>query len=404
MKKGFLALCALTALSAYGQGQQSNPEDMNLSFDTDAILFMTEPKYTLSLGARSLSGVKTNFGGTGQVASELRNGDATGHRVTRFYHDGAVGVDKRTVTEDDGNGGTINVPITPDGLTDNWRYSDSRQANPDGTIAMHTYTADILNGGPRTKNPSSSYGVELNVKRDGGKIGTRLNWSLIGGLSLNGMSSRLSAAEQATVTTVTDTYSLNGASAPPAPYTSRISTNENAFDANGNPILDANGGNVTRLIDNTVLIADEPQTRATSVATTLTNVTNRYRLKGAFFTFRAGPTLILPITQKLRATLSLGAAVVFAGSEYEVLQEFQPDTADVITDTVTDREAKLLPGYFADANMEYTLTDRAGIYAGAIYQGTGSYTQKIETASANYQSKIDLSALSGFHFGMNVRF
>jgi hypothetical protein len=83
---------------------------------------------------------------------------------------------------------------------------------------------------------------------------------------------------------------------------------------------------------------------------------------------------------------------------------YKPEVGNDILGTVDSTTTKLLPGYYADATLEYDFTERAGAYAGAVYQSNGSYDQTIATTDANYLTKIDLASLSGFRMGMNFRF
>jgi hypothetical protein len=133
-------------------------------------------------------------------------------------------------------------------------------------------------------------------------------------------------------------------------------------------------------------------------------VTNRYHLKGAYFTFRAGPSLSLPIGERFRATVSAGAALVYAGTTYTVLQDFTPPTGELITSGVERSEANFLPGLYADANLEMTLTERAGAFLGVAYQNSGSFDQGIKEGNVNYGTKVKLSNLTGIRMGLNVRF
>ncbi len=410
MKKRFYALCLLSAVVAYAEPETEPEVPSNLFFDTDVYIY--EPKFRITYGARLLSGSKSAFSGSGMITDSLQHeSDTTGTGEDRIYHDGTVMVDPRGAPIDDGNGGVVNVPITPDGKTNSWSYIDANQVLPDGTIAMHSYTANILDSGPRTKDPSSSFGIELNVARDFGRAFFRFDWNLNAGLSLNDIRAKMNSVERASITTITDTYSLNGAPAPLAPYNAPSTTSITVIDANGNPLLNADGSSVTIQVDNSTLLGNTPETRTIATAIDVGSVINHYDLKGAYFTFRAGPTLIYPITQGLRATLSFGAALVYAGTTYTVEQDFKPETGADIISTENDTVAKLLPGYYVDAGMELQLTNRTGFYVSAIYQNNGSYTQSIVNNgspglpnTANYVSKVDLSSLQGFRFGVNVRF
>ena len=133
-----LTLLGSVALRAQDDSEHHTaPPPENLTFLTDEYVYI--PKYKFSLGMRGLAGSKTSFSGRGVVASALDSiGAATGTGFNRSYHDGAVSVDTRTVSTDDGNGNTVNVPIAPDGNTNNWVYLDSRQVTPAGNIAMNS--------------------------------------------------------------------------------------------------------------------------------------------------------------------------------------------------------------------------------------------------------------------------
>ena len=402
MKKRFLALCLLMALPCYAEQDAPPDEPSNLFFDTD--IFLYEPKFTLSFGVRGLGGLKSSFVGSGRIQSVQDFGDPTGSGVARTYHDGAVDPDQRTITVDDGNGGATQVPITPDGLTNSWGFGDAKQIQPDNTIAMHAYSAETVDGGPREKNAGSAFGVEVALARDMGKLVARLDWNIAAGVSINDISSKLTAQERSDITTVTDFYSLNGAPAPTPPYSSPSNVTVPVLDSNGNPVLNADGTQATTQADATVLLSDQPQSRTKTTTQDTTSVTNHYHLKGAYFTARVGPTIILPVTTNLRATLSFGAALVYAGTTYDVDQQFQPDTGPVIDDDVSNTTSRFLPGYFVDASMDYFLTNRTGFYLGAVYQSSGDYRQSVNTDSAYYTTHVDLSSLQGFRMGVNFKF
>ncbi len=410
MNKRFLVLCLLTATAVYAEEDSAPEPPSNLFFDTDVYIY--EPKFTLSYGMRSLSGAKSSFSGTAMITDPSQHlAGVTGTGENRIYHDGAVRVDPRGVSVDDGNGGSVNVPITPDGKTNSWGFGEAKQILPDGTIAMHSYTANVIDAGQREKNPASTYGAEVTLTRDLGRIAARFDWSLATGLSLNDIHSSMTNKERATITTVTDAYSLGGAPAPVPPYNSPSTASVPLIDASGNPVLNADGSGQTVSVDNSTLLGSEPDTRTTTTTVDTTSVTNRYHLKGAYFTFRAGPSIVIPVTASLRASFSAGAALVYAGTTYSVVQDFVPDTGSEIVSTVSDTENRLLPGFYANASMEYWLSARTGFYLGAVYQSSGSFTQTIVSNgspglpnTANYATKVDLSSLQGFRFGVNYRF
>ena len=169
-------------------------------------------------------------------------------------------------------------------------------------------------------------------------------------------------------------------------------------------MLNDDGTTQTASNDSTTLIGNQPVNRTTTTAADTTSVTNNWKLRGAYYTFRAGPTVQMPFTTRLSASLSLGAALVYAGSTYTVTQTFTPATGADITDTSSNTMSHMLPGYYADATVQFALTERAGFYAGAVYQSTGAYTQTINTDASHYSTRIDLANQSGLRAGMVIRF
>lgn len=395
----FVAACALGTARAQDERQPPPPEIPDF---TNLDEFIYEPKSTVSLGVRHLSGAKTSFSGTGRILTAENPGAATGDDIVRTYRDGRVLPDARTTpntdtggnpTRDPGGAGT-SEPIADDDRTNSWSYARAEQlAEMEGFVAFHSYSADVIDATSRDKEARAIPGLELAAAYDMGKIlGSRFSWSITGGMSLNDINSSTSSAVQATVRTITDYYSLFGQTPPPPPYTSPSSGSETLP-----------GGSVV-VTDTSVLISDQPALRQETAVTNATSVTNRWKVKGSYFTFRAGPTVWVPIAKRFRASVSLGAALVYAGTNYSVAESFSPDGGAPITDFVTSDETKLLPGFYVDASLQFDLTERAGFYAGAVYQSTGSYTQRIQNANADYATKVDLEGQSGLRAGMTIRF
>jgi len=235
-------------------------------------------------------------------------------------------------------------------------------------------------------------------------LGSAVAWQLTAGMSVNDLSSTRFDPVRARLTTVSDFYSLFGQTPPDAPYSSPSTATENVVDAVGNAVLGADGLGQTISVDTSVLIGNEPAGRVTKTSTDETSVSNRWKLKGAYYTFRAGPTLLLSITNRLKASVGVGAAVVYSGSSYSVTQTLTPSAGAEISDTSSSEAYKLLPGYFADATVQFDLTERTGFYAGAVFQSAGSYTQSIDTDKAHYSTKIDLANMSGLRAGLSYRF
>ena len=409
-----LVIVAVKCGVAFAQEEERRAPPVEIPDFSNLDEYIYEPKSTVHFGFRYISGAKTSFSGKGRVLAPENPGDATGANHLRSYHDGSVQPDARVVARLDSSGNPIIDPqtnspvfdpIAPDGRTNTWNYTDASQLSTLGYVGFHTYSAEIVDGGSRDNKANSTSGMDLTVARDMGQLfGSRISWKLMAGMSINDISANTNDRVRANITTLTDFYSLNGNVPPGAPYSSPSSTTTNVVDASGNPVLGTDGNPTTVTVDTSVLIGNEPAGRTISTALSDTNVTNHWRLKGAYYTFRVGPMIWIPISTRLRASLSLGAAVVYAGTNYTVTQTFDPDLGPDITDTAASDAYKLLPGYYADATLQYDLTERAGFYAGAVFQSAGSYTQSVETPNAQYSTKIDLANQNGVRAGLSIRF
>ena len=153
-----------------------------------------------------------------------------------------------------------------------------------------------------------------------------------------------------------------------------------------------------------ILIGNQPLNE--TIATTLVDSTNRYFIEGAYYTLRAGPTAILPMGQHLKLTLSAGPALIYSGSEYNVLEDLVYATGEpALTELYQKENSKLLPGYYVDVNLRYDLTETAGIYVGGVYEAAGSYTQSMSSGTGTaYTDKIDFGSEEGVKGGITVRF
>lgn len=412
---GLLCLAVLSVARAQDEGQMAAPPDEIIT-DFGIEEYISVQKYTLSIGIRSLGGVKSSFSGRGLVSSAQPPGDLTTPGLARLYHDGNVLPDTNpysfSITNADGSTDTYTAKPTPAGFTNTWTYLDARQQRDDGNIDFHSYTADISDGGLHQKNPDTGYGMEVTVARDMGKIGRKMEWKLLFGASLTDISSHTSDTLMANGTRTTDTYmpNLGDQTGLPTtlPYTAPSFKQVAQVDADGNPILDGTGSQVFKYVETTVYVTDHPIQRTVEQFQGV--VSNRWDLKGAYFTFRLGPSLSYQFNSRLRLVVSAGAALVFAGTEYNVVQTFVPDISDPIVSTADSDEVKFLPGYFVDASLQFDVTERAGFYAGVTYQDTGSYSQtadlndKFTGSTASYKALVDMSSLSGFRMGMTFRF
>ena len=371
----FIAVCALRAAQ-----EEESPLGDFAPLDDDLVLYI--PKFAVKLGFRGIGGVKTSFGGKGVLFSTADLDSSVG-TADRRYHDGYVLLDTRTVFDPSGNA----VPITPDGRTNTWSFLDNtKQVTPEGLIAMHSYAVSTTDSSFTEKDPGTGFGLELSLDREIGNVfGTKMKWGVVGGVSVNQIYSTTSGGLAGNVTTTTDYYSLGGQAAPTAPFTG--------------PTF---GGSV----DTTPLLGSDLLQRTTETNTDSAAILSTWKVRGAYMTFRAGASLFVPISNRFSAMMSAGAVLVYAGSTYDVTQTFKPDTGDSITQYISDGASTLLPGFYADASLQFAMNDTAGLYVGAVYQSSGDYTQDALSADGNskYSTRVDLSSLQGIRAGVSFKF
>lgn len=378
MKKIFALVCLLLPVFGLAQSDEETIPIFNLDD------YYVEPKMNLTVGFRALTGPKLSFigspGVTNTISSTQAVGDTNATGIVRNYHDGYIAKDERT--DLDGN------PLPDDGKTNSWLYADDSQVLANGDIAFHTYRADVSDNAVRKKDPGNSYGLELIGSRDMGKIGQRLQWKLFAGFSINGVNVAVQDNVTALITTLTDTYGLNGQVVPVAPYTAPSYTT----DANGNTV------------ENSVLIGQKPDSRTITTRTDDVSVHSYWKLKGTYLTMRAGPSIAYNFNDRLRLSLSAGPAMVYVGTSYTLEQTLTPDTSSEFSTTITDLADDFLAGYYVDANVEYMFSERTGLYLGAFMQSTGEYAQDLTAEGSSYSTELDLSGLKGLRAGVNYRF
>jgi hypothetical protein len=325
----------------------------------------------------------------GTVPSGVDVGD-TITPLNRNYHDGYVGLDLRL----DNNGNPIN-----DGFTNSWKYLNNTQVTSGGDIAFHAYGASSTGAGVKAKSGTAA-GWELQVGRSFGRIGRKIGFSIVAGFSFSDMNVKKTGTVPAQLNILTDVYSLSGQPVPLAPYTGpSTSSSVIVYDTNGLPLLDSSGNIVTTTRDSTTLLSGVPISRSATTGTT--DVKGRWQIKGAYYTFRVGPMLQFPITERLKFSLGAGVGLAYVGSDYRVDEEMTlPDTETVVQTQDDSVRSAWLPCFYVDADAEYWLTDRTGFYLGATAQRSGSYEQTVGGRTAT----IDLGSTYGLQSGITLRF
>ena len=416
------AVLALFALPAWLPAEETSSKEEErleaLSRD-DAGWYV--PKTTLSVGFRVLSaGAKVSFGNLGIVPSNVSIAPASAGPGNRAYNNGTVSGDTPRAGELDSNGNQVSIPgstykgtstaIGPDGsvtttvvaqylsytpgLTRSWSYTLPNQVTSDGYIAMSYYSA-TSGGGSVLKKQGPTGGVDFQLNRTMGKIGSRLEWGFAGGVTLNDINDKSHGSVLATLHTNTDFYSLNGKPAPAVPGGTTYVDFTNAAGI----VLTSSG------LENTTPLSAVPDGSLSTSTTTPggASVSGRWQVRGEYFMLRLGPSLHSQFTERLGMSASVGVAVAYAGTRYTADESMAvPGLTAVTIDTgpQVSTTAKLVSGYFADVSMEWAANERTGIYGGFGTQKLSDYEQTLGGRTA----RIDIGSAMAIRGGINIKF
>jgi hypothetical protein len=399
-----LGLVALRAEEDDKDNKGPVPEEIPDFSRLDEYIYV--PKSTLSLGSRVfINGPKTTYGGQGAVPQDVGTlSSPTIPNVSRTYDDGTVQPDTRATSQSSGIGGSVSQPIPSDGRTNSWAYANNNQLLPNGDIAFHIYSGQVTDTGTYHTTGRPGAGVELLLDRDIGKIGKKIKLSFVAGFSLADIHSSVYANVATNETVVTDTYDLFGQVPPSAPFTSPSALSQTVLNSSGQPVTATGSTSTSQIANQVILIGNKPLTETTT--TILATTQNRFFTEGAYYTLRAGPNLLFPITNHLKLTASIGPELLVSGTTYNVLEDLVVATGDkTLTQLYQRHTTRALPGFYADVDVRYDLTDTAGLYLGGLYESSGNYEQTVASGgTSEYSTKIDFQSQEGVKAGMTVRF
>jgi len=406
-----LALLALVAAPAFVSAQEttaSEDERIEQLVRSEASEWYT-PKDSLRVGFRVLSsGANVRFGKLGVVTASASIAPASaGDRVARTYDNGWVGVDDPRAGETDEKGSQTSTPggryqtivngvVTTDylsftpGLTRTWGYSTPDQATEKpGYIAMSTYSA-TSDGASLSKKEGPSIGVELEFSHAFRKFGKRTEFSVTGGLAINGINTKTAGDVRSTLHTITDYYAYTLKPGETLPTTSP----DHPYSG---PSYSSDSKTETTIpIGSTASQHNETATSGGAL------VHGKWQVKGAYMMVRIGPSLRTQVTNSLGVSASAGLAGAYVGTHYSASESLEiPLMNKTVTDIITDSDKnKFLAGYYGDFNIEWNANDVVGLYGGVSAQKLGDYTQNMGARNA----LIDLGASVGFRGGLNIRF
>jgi hypothetical protein len=348
---------------------------------------------SLRFGLRYVGGPKVAFHHLGDVPANVPVYGVS-DVVARTYNDGKVNLDGRT----DGNG----YP-KKDGWTNNWSVDFPSQINADDkTISFHIYSATPMADGQTIKGrTASASGWVLEVGRSLGKIGRKVDVSLVAGFSFSGINAKRTSEVQSDLNAIVDTFTIGNQGSPGAPYVAPTSDSAYVYDSNGQHALNSDGSWKTIQVDNSVLLGALVK-RENVTDPNHIQVSGHWQIKGAYYTLRVGPVFQLPVTERIKLSIGFGAAAAFVGSTYSVDEEIIFDDIEGGRIKYVDAATRnlVLPLIYADGDAEYWLTERTGFYLGATYQRSKSFEETVGSHTAT----VDLGTTSGITSGLTLRF
>ena len=373
-------------------------------------------KNTLKFGFRMVTGAKVHFGNLGSVPFSVSPAGLADGEISRFYNDGLVRKDTVSINESDSTGHQTSTPggrylvfstttggqtllngdfisYTP-GLTRDWNYSNASQLVNGGTgIALSLYGAVSDGAGAEGKRRMSD-GIELQLERVLGKLGGRWEVSLVGGLALSSITSKQAGVVQSSLHVFTDVYSLNGQTAPAAPFVGSTSYRD---------LVRPDGTIVSGGYETTVPLVStpDPSARTETLTPGAVSVNGAWRVRGAYYVMRLGSEVRAMLTKDVGLSAGLGLSGAYVGTTYSAVESITVPGVDgpISTDESTTRD-KLLPGFYANMDALWQLNERTGLYGGLIYENYGGYDQSVGGRSA----KIDLGSTLGVHGGISIKF
>jgi hypothetical protein len=261
-------------------------------------------------------------------------GSPTGSAVNRNYDNGYNRVDVST------NAG---------GMTWYWGYQNPNSVQGDNLSLQSYATRENASSNNRQDDPQS--GVEIFYQRELLR-GKKWRLGATAAFGYTYVSINDSHTLKSTVYRTNDTYSLGGIIPPLAPY-------NGTFQGPG------------------PLISSTPSSRSTDVLARAATISGERSVESDVFTWRLGPYLELPIYKRLSLLIEgwLTLAVTDTTFRYKEKVTISDPSNDIELVSGTRRgsgsETDFLVGAYAGGSLEYELTKKITLLAGAHYQSAG---------------------------------
>lgn len=285
-------------------------------------------RWRIGAGYAPLIGLKTEFTGLGNFQSPFTPKPTTGG-VNYNYDDGFVRVDSSDNLGD---------------KTWNWGYDNDTQVN--GGSMDFSISNSVANG--RTDEDSSAdLGVELFAYYDMGAVAIPglkergATWGFRGGLHYARINVDSNDTVAADLTTLTDSFALDGVIPPPAPY-------QGSFGGPG-PLLN-----------------DSPSRTITTGGQAL--VAGSRHLDVHLTTFNFGTYLQVPVARKFDLMFEAGVSAAISSGEYEFNSATTAPGLGTQTSSGSASDTTVLPGFYLGLGGTYQLNDSWSIQAAGRYQ------------------------------------
>lgn len=342
-----------------------------------------EPRNHISVGLGISGGFTAEFFGVGRVAAPTLPPINTPGQVYG-YTDGFVQPDS-----------TYSATADP-AVTDTtfFGYQDASQRSVDGNgdniLSYHVYGADFAQD-IGSEKAAAGHSWELKYERDIGRVG-KARWGLQGGFSFNGSDASRSETLTGDLRTVRDIYNFGSNAIPQgadgAGYGNGVFVRPAPTTENPTPVIN--------------LAPIAPVARDDSQVTPDAAIVNgTYELSAAFYHFRLGPSVVIPIGQRFGVIASAGVAATVASSRFSSRQELVDDEENTLsTSDESASESDVAVGAYAETQAIFRVNRGVSIYTGVNYVGTSSsFETRIDDEKyANIDVSSNVSVSAGFRF------
>jgi hypothetical protein len=249
----------------------------------------------------------------------------------------------------------VDISTNAGGMTWYWGYQNANSAQGDNLSLQSYATRDNAHSNNNQDDPQS--GVEIFYQRE---LLSGKKWRL-GATAAFGytyVSINNSQTLKNTAYRTNDTYGLDGIVPPLAPY-------NGTFQGPG------------------PLIGSTPSSRSTDVLARAATITGERSVESDVFTWRLGPYLELPVYKKLSVMLEGGLTLAVADTTFHYREKvtISDPSNDIELVSQTRRgtvsTTDFLVGAYAGGSVEYALTKKLSLLAGAHYQTAGESIDKL---------------------------